>query len=78
MFLYPKKEMFNNLTVGDDYTGKCPCCDKQMDISKITNANKLIPGHVDACNRCGGVFEVVRIDHVPVVWFRKKEDNETS
>lgn len=70
--------MPNDWTVGDDYSGRCPSCSQTMNIGTITKAGKLSPGHVDACNRCGAFFEVVKIDLIPVVWFRKKEHNEAS
>ena len=70
--------MFNNQTHGDDYSGQCPHCRNTMNIGHITKANKLVPGHVDVCNKCSKEFIIAKIDYIPVVWFRKREDNETS
>lgn len=70
--------MNTETTVGDDYTAPCPHCGKTMNVGKITKAGLLVPGHEDLCDKCGKSFEVDRIDLIPVVYYRKKESNETS
>lgn len=69
--------MPKEMTVGDDYTAPCPHCGKIMSVINLTKAEKLIPGCVDKCNKCGLSFQVVKIDLIPVVYY-KKADNEAT
>lgn len=48
-----------------------------MDIGYLTRANNLHPGVIGTCS-CGNDFQVDKIDYIPVVWLRKKEDNVTD
>lgn len=60
-------------TVGDDYAAPCPHCHSTMDVGHITKAGKLTAGHIGRCNRCQNLFEVMKIELIPVVYYKKAE-----
>lgn len=58
-------------TVGDDYAAPCPHCHATMDVGKYTKMGQLDAGFVGRCNRCHFLFEVVKIELIPVVYYKK-------